>query len=107
MLSAIVLLIVGIVIAGGLGVENIDKSLTLTGKQKTKLTELNLDSYTVTDYEIGTDEIKRHLFKGGAINKEKTFKTYYMNCTDQSGEQDSCITWDKKYYTDCDRKAEQ
>lgn len=91
---------------------NINKDIKLTPEQKTKLEELSLDTYNVTDFEIGTEQFGRCLNQKkywgeqrseNVINACQTFKTHYQNCSEYNmtgntiGE---CITWEKLYYTE-------
>ena len=65
----------------GIGKSNINKDITLSKERTIALTSMNLNNYTVSDYDIGLDYKERCLYKPNAINKCNRFKTYYMNCS--------------------------
>lgn len=126
LMGIVLVLIAGFIVAGG--IININKSNEYPKEQKDALTSINLDSYNVLDYEIGTERIERCLKRIDTIeyicetsdengtlinttcyqdisriNSCKTFSTNYLNCFEYNmteGYEEECLTWEKLYYTE-------
>lgn len=87
--------------------DKIDKIIPVTIVQLETLEEINLDTYDVKDYEIGTDEVKRCLNKEGVINTCETIDTSYQECSlmnityfDGNETSEECLAYEKVYYTE-------
>lgn len=95
-----------VLISAGI-ISNINKDLEVTEEQKQALINISLETYNITDSNLGTEKVERCLKKEGAINKCKTFPTFYNNCSEynvtefeENITEQECIKWEKIYYSE-------